>query len=65
MDNLVGILTVLGIFVVLALPALTGLAHERHIDRQLRAADRSRRDPERPARPQRQGAVTSTVTAHS
>ncbi len=39
MDNLAGILTVLGTFVVLALPSLIGLAHERRIDRQLREAD--------------------------
>ncbi|PIB10601.1 hypothetical protein B1C81_07715 [Streptomyces sp. HG99] len=37
-DNLPGILTVLGIFVILALPGLIGLAHERRIDRQLRAS---------------------------
>ena len=35
MDTTAGILTVLAIFVVLALPALIGAAHERRIDRQL------------------------------
>jgi hypothetical protein len=65
MDNLVGILTVLGIFVVVALPSLVGLAHERRVDRQLREADadRSRSDTGRPARPH--GFVTTTVTVHS
>ncbi|GDY62903.1 hypothetical protein AQJ43_01165 [Streptomyces avermitilis] len=64
MDNLAGILTVLVIFVVLALPALIGLAHERRIDRQLReAAGRSHREAGPPQRPQ--AFVTTTVTVHS
>ncbi|MDW4907583.1 hypothetical protein RB628_20095 [Streptomyces sp. ADMS] len=42
-DNIVGILVVLAIFVVLALPSLIGLARDRHIDRQLREAQQADR----------------------
>ncbi|WP_369249084.1 hypothetical protein [Streptomyces sp. R41] len=64
MDNLVGILTVLGIFAVVALPSLIGLAHERRVDRQLRAAaERSR--PEADRRTGSHAFVTTTVTVHS
>ncbi|CCK27531.1 putative secreted protein [Streptomyces davaonensis JCM 4913] len=38
MDALLGTLTVTVLFLLLAAPALMGLAHERRIDRQLRAA---------------------------
>lgn len=38
MNALSGYVTVLVLFVLLAGPALVGLAHERRIDRQLRAA---------------------------
>ncbi|MFD4525923.1 hypothetical protein ACFWP7_18730 [Streptomyces sp. NPDC058470] len=38
MNALTDTLTVLGILLVLALPALVGYAHEWRIDRQLRAA---------------------------
>ncbi|MGY1497680.1 hypothetical protein ACW4TU_13960 [Streptomyces sp. QTS52] len=68
-DNIVGILVVVAVFAVLALPALIGLAHDRRIDRQLREAQRSRRETEgvgltqRPARRQRY--FTTTVTHHS
>ena len=37
-DSIVGTLVVVAIFVVLALPSLIGLAHDRRIDRQLRKA---------------------------
>ncbi|WP_406173219.1 hypothetical protein [Streptomyces sp. NBC_00996] len=63
MDNLVGILTVLGIFAVVALPSLIGLAHERRVDRQLKAAGAARSEVDRPLRPQ--GFVTTTVTVQS
>jgi hypothetical protein len=63
MDNLIGILTVLGVFAVVALPSLIGLAHERRIDRQLRAADRSRPEPD--SRLRAHGFVTTTVTVQS
>ncbi|MEU1196099.1 hypothetical protein ABZ446_07755 [Streptomyces sp. NPDC005813] len=75
MDNFVGILTVLGIFVAVALPSLVGLAHERRVDRQLREA-RSRAKAHHPGRgalppvgggrsSRTQAFVTTTVTAHS
>ncbi|WP_435223619.1 hypothetical protein [Streptomyces sp. Tue6028] len=75
MDNFVGILTVLGIFVAVAFPSLIGLAHERRVDRQLREA-RSRAEAHHPGRgalppaggersTRTQGFVTTTVTAHS
>ena len=62
-------LTVLALLALLALPALTGIAHDRRIDRQIREADRARREAvglgarERPARRQRY--FTTTVTHHS
>ena len=68
-DNIVGTLVVVAIFVVLALPSLIGLARDRRIDRQLREAQRTRREVERigptllPARRQRY--FTTTVTHHS
>ena len=40
-DNIVGILVVVAIFVVLALPSLVGLARDRRIDRQLRTAQQA------------------------
>ena len=63
MENLVGILAVLAIFTAVALPSLIGLARERRVDRQLRAAARSRPEAGRPPRPH--SFVTTTVTAHS
>ncbi|MGW3662591.1 hypothetical protein [Streptomyces sp. NPDC005141] len=62
-DNLVGILAVLGIFTAVALPSLIGLARERRVDRQLRAAARPRQEAGRPPRPH--SFVTTTVTVHS
>ncbi|MFD5629239.1 MULTISPECIES: hypothetical protein [unclassified Streptomyces] len=38
MNALTDTLTVLGILLILALPALVGYAHELRVDRQLRAA---------------------------
>ncbi|MFG2435334.1 hypothetical protein [Streptomyces sp. NPDC048508] len=63
MDNLVGILVVLAIFALVALPSLIGLARERRVDRQLRAAAGARQDAWRPPPPQ--AFVTTTVTVHS
>ncbi len=61
-------LTVLGILVLLALPSLIGIVHDRRVDRQIREA-RVRREAEdlRPAdRPlRRQPYFTTTVTHHS
>jgi hypothetical protein len=62
-DNFVGIILDLGIFVIVALPSLMGLAHERSVDRQLRAAAGAREDAGRP--PRSQAPVTTTVTVHS
>lgn len=44
-DTTAGILTVLALFVVVALPALIGAAHERRIDRQLGLRDQHRDRP--------------------
>lgn len=41
-DNLVGMLLVLAVLLVVALPSLLGLARERRIDRQIRAASLAR-----------------------
>ncbi|MET7570914.1 hypothetical protein ABZT04_20805 [Streptomyces sp. NPDC005492] len=40
MDNLIALLTVLGIFVAVTFPSLLGIARERRIDRQIRTAHR-------------------------
>ncbi|MEV0742721.1 hypothetical protein AB0I51_43965 [Streptomyces sp. NPDC050549] len=40
MDNLIALLTVLGILVAVAFPSLLGIAHDRRIDRQIRTAHR-------------------------
>ena len=37
-ETLLNLATVLGIFVLLALPSLIGMAHDRRIDRQIREA---------------------------
>jgi hypothetical protein len=62
-------LTVLGILVLLVLPSVIGIVHDRRIDRQIREAERARREvkgrlPEA-RRPARQHYFTSTVTHHS
>ncbi|MFD8421132.1 hypothetical protein [Streptomyces sp. NPDC059466] len=44
-DNLVGmlpVLAVLAVLVVVALPSLIGIAHERRVDRQIRASSLGR-----------------------
>ncbi|MEU1530916.1 hypothetical protein [Streptomyces fagopyri] len=41
-DNLVAILLVLAVLAVVALPSLVGLAHERRVDRQIRASSLAR-----------------------
>lgn len=45
-------LAVLGVFLLMALPSLIGHAHDRRIDRQLRAAERGQ-DPEPRQGPER------------
>jgi type II secretory pathway pseudopilin PulG len=63
-------LAVLGILVLLVLPSVIGIVHDRRIDRQIRqaqqahrAAEGSRPKTERPKA--RQGYLTTTVTPHS
>ncbi|MCF3963491.1 hypothetical protein [Streptomyces fuscigenes] len=58
-NNFVGIVLDLGIFALVALPSLVWLAHERRVDRQLRAAA----GVGRPPRPH--PFATTTVTVHS
>lgn len=38
LENLIAILTILGVIVAVLFPSLLGIAHERRIDRQIRAA---------------------------
>ncbi|MEV8537976.1 MULTISPECIES: hypothetical protein [unclassified Streptomyces] len=40
MDNLIALLTVVGILVAVTFPSLLGIAHDRRIDRQIRTAHR-------------------------
>jgi len=51
-EALIGMLTVLGMFVLLVLPSLIGIAHDRRVDRQIREAAERRADiePSRSAR---------------
>ncbi|WP_079102584.1 hypothetical protein [Streptomyces sp. TP-A0356] len=39
---LIGMVTVLGILVLLVLPSLIGIAHDRRVDRQIRQAQQAR-----------------------
>lgn len=62
-------LTVLAILILLVLPSLIGIAHDRRIDRQIREAQRAHRETDgqlpKALRPARQRYFTSTVTHHS
>nr|WSY51904.1 hypothetical protein OG999_18395 [Streptomyces sp. NBC_00886] len=40
MENLIAIVTVIGIFAAVTFPSLLGIAHDRRIDRQIRTAHR-------------------------
>ncbi|MDX6361315.1 hypothetical protein ACFVYF_20925 [Streptomyces sp. NPDC058274] len=51
MNTTAALLTVLGIFVVLALPALLGLRREARIDRELRAAQEGQNSSSKPTEP--------------
>ncbi|MFJ9537941.1 hypothetical protein ACIRPX_11855 [Streptomyces sp. NPDC101225] len=68
-EGLIGMLTVLGILVLMVLPAVIGIAHDRRVDRQIREAERGHRaagvlgPAEHPARGPRY--LTTTVTHHS
>ncbi|MFE7857083.1 hypothetical protein ACIRP3_38670 [Streptomyces sp. NPDC101209] len=66
-EGLIGMLTVLAILVLLVLPSVLGIARDRRADRQIREADRARREAgagpgPRAARPRY---FTTTVTHHS
>ncbi|MGI5457888.1 hypothetical protein ACQEWB_32880 [Streptomyces sp. CA-249302] len=54
LEGLIGMLTVLGILVLVVLPSLLGIAHDRRMDRQIRKAQQARRRY-----------FTTTVTHHS
>lgn len=62
-------LTVFAILVLLVLPSVIGIVHDRRVDRQIREAERAHRETERhlpkAPRPARQPYFTSTVTNHS
>ncbi|MFD7433487.1 hypothetical protein [Streptomyces sp. NPDC059861] len=45
-EALIGMLAVAGLFVIMVLPALIGLAHERRVDREIREAQDRLRDKE-------------------
>ncbi|MDF2272878.1 hypothetical protein P2Q00_46955 [Streptomyces coacervatus] len=65
-EGLIGMLTVLGILILLVLPSAIGIAHDRRVDRRIREAEQARRETEgsRPPRT-RQRYFTTTVTHHS
>ncbi|MEV8594760.1 hypothetical protein [Streptomyces sp. NPDC052012] len=42
MEALIGMLVVLGLLVLMVLPAVIGIVHDRRIDRQLRRAETAR-----------------------
>lgn len=62
-------LFVLGLLALIVLPSVIGIAHDRRVDRQIREAERARREAEglgareRPALGRRY--FTTTVTHHS
>lgn len=62
-------LTVLAILVVMVVPSVIGIAHDRRIDRRIREADRARREAAGTAPTERltprQRYLTTTVTHHS
>ncbi|MDQ0763778.1 hypothetical protein [Streptomyces canus] len=62
-------LTVFTLLVLLVLPSVIGIVHDRRIDRQIREAERARRETEgqlpEARRPARQRYFTRTVTHHS
>ena len=47
LEGLISMLFVLGILVLLALPSVIGIAHERRIDRQLREAEQGHRQDQK------------------
>jgi hypothetical protein len=61
MEALIGMLTVLGILVLLVLPSLIGIARDRRVDRQLREAEQAGQD--RPADQKSSSKPTEPSTA--
>ncbi|GGW86906.1 hypothetical protein GCM10010297_04820 [Streptomyces malachitofuscus] len=49
MEALIAMVAVLGLFVLMTLPALIGIVHDRRIDRQIERAEAARAAAERPA----------------
>ncbi|MEU6554531.1 hypothetical protein ABZ915_30300 [Streptomyces sp. NPDC046915] len=45
-EGLTALLVVLGIFVLMVLPSLIGIAHDRRVDRQIREAQQAREETE-------------------
>ncbi|WP_329122586.1 hypothetical protein [Streptomyces sp. NBC_01465] len=48
MDNFLNYLTVIAVFVLIALPSLVGVARDRRIDRQIARAAAAQRSSDRP-----------------
>jgi hypothetical protein len=60
-EALIGMLTVLGILVLLVLPSLIGIAHDRRVDRQIREAQ-ERQGNRRGQKSSSRSTVPSTAT---
>jgi type II secretory pathway pseudopilin PulG len=60
-EALLGMVTVLGILVLLALPSLIGIVHDRRVDRQIRKAQEVR-ETERDQKSSSRSTVPSTAT---
>ncbi|GAB3180206.1 hypothetical protein GCM10027162_33680 [Streptomyces incanus] len=73
MEALIGMLTVLGLLVLMVLPAVIGIVHERRIDRQLKQAGTDRAverrhtlaGASRPARSPAHGPARSATSHHT
>ncbi|MEU9153860.1 hypothetical protein AB0D59_25710 [Streptomyces sp. NPDC048417] len=63
-EGLVGMVLVLGILVLMALPSVLGIVRDRRIDRQIREAheDRGEREPQRTQKSSSRSTVPSTAT---
>ena len=65
-EALIGMAAVLGMLVLLVLPALIGIAHERRIDRQLKRAEEQRQAGQRPTRQRdARGGIAARGTARA
>ncbi|MFF0221106.1 hypothetical protein [Streptomyces sp. NPDC004629] len=60
-EGLIGMVTVLGILVLLVLPSVFGIVRDRRIDRQLREAEETA-DEERDQKSSSRSTVPSTAT---